>query len=173
MSRNERITHKTTGFFSLLKIAGLKNLFLNLSTLIALISTLLFWYYNKNYNPDIQKLIDYYSDTVGSISATLLGIVIAGLAILIAVFQGKILGSLLKNRILQKFLFPFWFVTVMWGLSTFNCILLNTFSSINKNLLTIVLYFEIFIFVYSLFATISLMGHSIRVGLFLADLEAE
>lgn len=172
LERNERITYKTTSFIALLKIYKFRTLFFNISFLIAAIVSFSFYIYFKN-NYLISLMVDYISTTLSTISASLLGIVIAGLAILIALTQGKTLSILLKRNVLQIFLFPFWLLSFFWGISTLTCIAINFLDIINFEHIFYLITFEVFIFIYSILSTIQLMGHAIRLGLFLADFEKD
>ncbi|MDX5476221.1 MAG: hypothetical protein LPK00_11865 [Bacillaceae bacterium] len=171
MLRDERVTYETTSFWFLLKTVSIKNLFINIRTLLSILFSLSFYYLFTG--KDIDTTAQYFGNTIATISASLLGIVIAGLAILIAVLQGRIFGVLLQKKLLQRFLFPFWFITFLWGISTIICLIIAIFySMISSQVLLVVMSIEIFIFTYSLLGTVNLMGHSIRIGLFLADLES-
>lgn len=169
VKRNERVTESTTSFWSLLNLVKVKTLIVNFSFLISIFITVAF-YLVMSRKSDLLNTVNYFSNTIASISATLMGIVIAGLAILIALVQGKVLGLLLQKSVLQKFLFPFWFLSGTWALST----LLSTsslfFYDPIGDYIVYYLSFNFFAFTYSLFGTISLMGHAIRLGLFLATL---
>ncbi|MBA2943196.1 hypothetical protein HZF08_33540 [Paenibacillus sp. CGMCC 1.16610] len=145
----------------------LKPFIRTLTFYISLVLSVVFLWFFKNV-ADFSELIDYTSDTIASISATLMGIVIAGLAILISLTQGKLLTIFLQKNILQKFLFPFWVMTFLWGISSLICILIKLLQWMSPVILLYVFTVEVFIFVYALFGTISLMGHAIRFGLYVA-----
>jgi hypothetical protein len=170
MTRRERVTSETTNFRSLIRIVTIKPFIKTPIFGISFILTILFWFFFRNVR-DFKDLIDYTSDTIASISATLMGIVIAGLAILISLTQGKLLALFLHRNILQKFLFPFWIMTFTWGLSTLFCVLLKLIEWMEPAYHLWVLTIEVFVFSYSLLGTISLMGHAIRFGLYVARAE--
>ncbi|MEN2467641.1 hypothetical protein [Ornithinibacillus sp. FSL M8-0202] len=170
MKRNERITYKTTSFLALFRIYRFRTLIFNFSFLIAAVLSASFYFFYKDINTTNQ-IVNFVGTTLSSISASLLGIVIAGLAILIALTQGKTLSILLQRNVLQIFLFPFWILSFFWGISTLICIAIIFLDIINFNYLFYLITFEVFIFTYSVLSTIQLMGHAIRLGLFLADYE--
>ncbi|MGM1050264.1 MAG: hypothetical protein ACQEXX_29660 [Bacillota bacterium] len=169
MARNERVTSKTTSFYGLLKITTVKPFFITPAFFVAFLLAGVFYYFFKDVT-EFSELIEYSSNTIASISATLLGIVIAGLAILISLSQGKLLSIFLQKNILQKFLFPFWVFTGAWALSTLVCISLKLFEYFHYKVLLYIMTFEVFVFVYALLGTVSLMGHAIRFGIYIAQL---
>lgn len=136
---------------------------------VAIILAGVFYYFIKDVT-EFSGLIEYTSDTIASISASLLGIVIAGLAILISLTQGKLLSLFLQKNILQKFLFPFWVFAGAWALSTLICICLKLIEYLDRDILLYVFTFEVFVFVYALLGTVSLMGHAIRFGIYIAQI---
>jgi len=117
------------------------------------------------------SLFPYISDTIASISATLMGIILAGLAIIVGLAVGDILNLLLKGKILQKLLFPFWFVTLLWAVSTLTAISLYFIPYlVNKEIEIIFLSFQSFIFTYALLGTVSLIGSTIKIMVLIAEL---
>lgn len=171
MSRKNRVTPDTVNFYHLLKSVKMTALIFNFSFLFSVLITVLFKYYGSYSKATIQSLIEYLSGIIGPASATLLGIVLTGLAILIALFRENISGLLVKHGLLQRFLFPFWFVSILWGVSTFICTGFKLFQGLPYKYLIYAIHFEIFIFIYALFSTVALLGHAIKVAIILADLE--
>lgn len=121
---------------------------------------------------EIDNFSRYLGTTGSSIGGGVLGIVIAGLAIISALSNGGLSKVLLKNRLLHRLLFPFWLVSIIWCISI---------------LVFIALYFEIyfadeqfmrwlvtiscFVFTYALTSTVGLIGNTIQIGVISAKLE--
>lgn len=176
LTRGDRVTVETTSFFAMLRTVGIRNIvWKNIGFYIALLTSFATWYYFKERDMDYFKSSSaYIGDTIASVSGTLLGIILAGLAIIVAIANGKILHLLLANKMLQKILTPFWLVSVCWGLSTFICILINFVVSMSSIKIVLALtVMESFIFMYSLCGTINLIGNTIRVMVIIADLIPE
>jgi len=171
VKRDERITLSSTSFLSLLRISKIKSFIINWSFFFSVVAFILTYLKFKN-TTDFSKLAEYYSNIIASVSATLLGIVLAGLAILIALMQGKVLGLLLRKNVLQKFLFPFWIIAASWAISVLLSVSMYLFYEELSTIYVYVLSTESFVFTYSLLGSISLMGHSIKLGIMLAELSA-
>jgi hypothetical protein len=172
MTRGGRVESNMT-FWSLLKTTKVRNLTWKYPVFyIAIIFAYAAYYLLKKMDNDSYKeIFPYVSDTIASISATLMGIIIAGLAIIVALAMGDVLNLLLKNKTLQKLLFPFWFVTLLWALSTLIAILLNFIPLlVSKNIEIYILTFEVFLFIYALFGTVGLIGGSIKIMIIIAQL---
>jgi hypothetical protein len=169
MFRNDRVNKKTTSFFYLLGLT-FTSLINTFSFYFAAACSVLLYFLFINVR-EYSDLINYVSNTIASISATILGIVIAGLAILITLTQGKLLGLFLQKNILQKFLFPFWIVTGMWAISTLLCVVIKLVQYVSFFYIHWLFAIETFVFIYSMFSTVSLMGHSIRMGIYVASLQ--
>ncbi|MFB5190456.1 hypothetical protein [Alicyclobacillus fastidiosus] len=125
----------------------------------------------KETKPDnFINVAQYIGNTGAQICGTLLGIVIAGLAIITALAAGKLLNILLKDNILHQLLFPFWLCAILWGITLGSCMLLypaTTLYSVYS--LTWACFGVIFFFVYSTMATIGLVGNSIQIALLAAE----
>lgn len=172
--RVERVSTDNTTFFSLFKVVGLRNfVWKSYGFYIAILVTMLFQWIITNYDSQkIDKIAEYFGDQIASISATLLGIIIAGFAIILAVANGKILNLLLAESTLQKLLYPFWFISFFWALSTFVAVLIAFLPNlISYSILKYVISAEVFIFTYSLCGTIILIGNTVVLTLHLAELE--
>ncbi|WP_043929797.1 hypothetical protein [Bacillus sp. EB01] len=173
-TRGDKIDLDDLSFIGFLKIVKLRNITIKYpGTYIALLGSFLFYKYIINGKDfDSEKVTAYLGDTVVSVSASLLGIIIAALAILIALAMGEVAHLLLKNKTLQKLLFPFWLVTVFWGLSTFLSISIFFFQPIFNGFKYFYFLYsvEVFIFIYALYATIGLIGSSIKIMILVARL---
>jgi|GEM_PF-2780077 len=172
--RVDRVSADNTTFISLFKVVGLRNfVWKNYGFYLALITTILFqWIINDYDNQKIDNIAKYFGDPIASISATLLGIIIAGFAIILAVANGKILNLLLAESTLQKLLYPFWFISFFWALSTFVAVLIAFLPNVvSYSILKHVLCAEVFIFTYSLCGTVILIGNTVVLTLHLAELE--
>ncbi|MGZ0084541.1 hypothetical protein ACWNXI_02895 [Caldibacillus thermoamylovorans] len=116
----------------------------------------------------LEEFYKYLGDTIVSVSSSLLGIVIAGLALLIAILKEDILKPLYDSKLLQKFLVPFWVVSWCWGLSTVIGFFINVGSYFCIGYMKFIAPFNIFFFVYGTFATIDLLGNAIKITLIIA-----
>ena len=164
--------YKETTFLGMLKISGPRLVF-NFTLLNSLLVFLFIHYILSGFNltnfevysPEIAK--DFYN-RISSMSASIFGIVIASLAVSMTVFNQKILEPLEKSKLLHKFLFPFWYLIVLWG-----CVIIfSTFApylyeldTIQPVLLPYFLLFEIWLFIYSMFFAIKITGLLIRLFL--------
>lgn len=172
LRRGERVDGNID-FWSLIRVAKVRNItwkypIFYIAFIVAFISNK---YIRKMDSSSYEGIFPYFSDTIASISATLMGIIIAGLALIVALAMGDVLNLLLKNQTLQKLLFPFWMCTLLWAVSTFISISLNFIHLfLNKNIEIYIISFEIFIFTYTLFATVGLIGSSIRIMIIIAQL---
>ncbi|MCM3144690.1 hypothetical protein [Brevibacillus sp. MER 51] len=172
--REERVSTNNTNFFSLFRVVGLRNfVWKNYGFYFALCVTIIFgWVINHTDKLKINDIAEYFGDPIASISATLLGIIIAGFAIILAVANGKILNLLLEDSTLQKLLYPFWFISFFWALSTFLSIVIVFLSNlVSENIMKYVFCAEVFIFTYSLCGTVILIGNTVVLTLHLAELE--
>ncbi|WP_413362291.1 hypothetical protein [Lysinibacillus sp. 3P01SB] len=172
MRRKTGDKYKETTFLGMFRISGLKlvfNLTLLNSLIVIIIIHSIFSEFNLNnfsiYTPELAK--DFYN-RISSMSASIFGIVIASLAVSMTVFNQKILAPLEKTKLLHKFLFPFWYLIVLWGaviiISTFAPYLYNI-DTINSTVLNSILLFEFWLFIYSLFFAIKITGLLIRLFL--------
>ncbi|RVT67645.1 hypothetical protein [Niallia taxi] len=139
-----------------------------ISICLAVIS---YYYFSKMDAQSYADIFPYISDTIASISATLMGIILAGLAIIVGLAVGDILNLLLRGKTLQKLLFPFWLVTLLWAISTIIAISLNFVPLfVSKSVELYLLSFEVFIFTYSVFGTVGLIGSTIKIFVLIAQL---
>ncbi|MCU5129368.1 MULTISPECIES: hypothetical protein [Bacillus cereus group] len=173
LKREERTTYENTSFFSMLKSNGISSLTVTnfgfyLAVLIGIIS---YFTLVRMKNQTIIDIANYISNILPGVSASILGIIIAGLSIVVALTSGKIFHLLLKNKTLQNLLFPFWYAATLWGILLFVSmsfpILIKT---ITIKLLLYILTITFSFFVYTLCGTIALIGNTIRIMIILADL---
>ncbi|QOY36506.1 hypothetical protein AWH56_002125 [Anaerobacillus isosaccharinicus] len=114
------------------------------------------------YTKMIDKIVYIYI-TVG---ASLFAIVLASLAVMTALTNGKLIGLLLKEKTLHDLLFPFWFVASSWGTTILvGLVLYILVQNIEYFIIPIDFLFPIstFLFIFSLVASVSLTGHTIRI----------
>jgi hypothetical protein len=172
MRKGMKKKYKETTFFGMFKISGPRLVF-NFTLFYSLLATLLIHYILSGfklsdfsvYAPELAK--DFYN-RISGMSASIFGIVIASLAVSMTVFNQKILEPLEKSKLLHKFLFPFWYLIVLWGIiiliSTIGPYLygINTTTTI---FLPYLLVFELWLFIYALFFAIKITGLLIRLFL--------
>lgn len=174
LKREERATYDNTSFFNMLKINGISSLtFKNFGFYCSIFTGALAYYIFEQTKKDtlITDIANYISNILPGVSASILGIIIAGLSIVVALTSGKIIHLLLKNKTLQNLLFPFWFAAALWALLLIFSMVLPLLIKlipiyILKNFLIIILV----VFIYTLYGTISLVGNTIRIMLILAQL---
>lgn len=164
--------YKETTFFGMFKISGPKLVF-NFTLFNSLLATLFIHFILSGYEltefsvytPELAK--DFYN-RISGMSASIFGIVIAALAVSMTVFNQKILEPLEKSKLLHKFLFPFWYLIVLWG----SIILISTIGPylyvVDTKVITFLPYlviFELWLFIYALFFAIKITGLLIRLFL--------
>ncbi len=143
-------------FIALLIAAGTKLLLCHLST--------------DNFI-DVAK---YISNTGASVSGTLLGIVIAGLAIITALSNGKLFNILLEKQVLHQLLFPFWLAAVFWGITLGGCMgLYPCITLLSHIVLSWIEFVIVFMFIYSTMSTVGLVGNTVQIGLILTEYKPE
>jgi len=106
--RDERVVENLS-FWSLLKTVKIKNITWKYPIFyVALATAILSHIMIRNIRTsDLTKIFDYVSNTITSVSATLMGIIIAGLAIIVALSMGEISALLLRQKILKSYCFHF------------------------------------------------------------------
>lgn len=170
--RGERVDENIS-FLSLLRTTKVSNItwkypVFYISVCIAVIT---YYYLNKMKVEQYDQIFPYISDTIASISATLMGIILAGLAIIVGLAAGDLLNLLSRGKTLHKLLFPFWFTTLLWAVSTMIAISLNFLPIfLTKSIEIYIVSFEAFIFIYSLLGTVGLIGSSIKILLLISQL---
>ncbi|KAA1808164.1 hypothetical protein CN417_01435 [Bacillus thuringiensis] len=173
IKREERATYDNTSFLSLLKENGIFSLTIgNLGFYVAiLLGWLSYRVFINMKQTEITEIAGYISNILPGVSASILGIIIAGLSIIVALTSGKILHLLLKNKTLQNLLFPFWYAAALWGIII---VITMSFPIIIKiTTMKILIYSIVFVLsltIYTLFGTIALIGNTIRIMVILAQL---
>ncbi|MEK4425216.1 hypothetical protein [Solibacillus sp. FSL K6-1523] len=172
MRKGMESKYKETTFFGMFRISGPKLVFnftlLNSLLLIGFIHYIFSGFELTDFNvytPEIAK--DLYN-RISGMSASIFGIVIAALAVSMTIFNQKVLEPLEKTRLLHKFLFPFWYLVVLWG-----CVIiistvapyLYELGNIQPIYLTYLFLFELWLFIYAMFFAIKLTGLLIRLFL--------
>ncbi|MBJ7956824.1 hypothetical protein JDS77_03665 [Bacillus cereus group sp. N28] len=173
LKREERTTYDNTSFFSMLKTNGISSLTVtNFGFYLAILTGILFYFILvRMTDQEIPEIANYISNILPGVSASILGIIIAGLSIVVALTSGKIFHLLLKNRTLQNLLFPFWYAATLWGILLFVSM---SFPILIKMItikpLVYILAITFSFFIYTLCGTIALIGNTIRIMIILADL---
>ncbi|MDX8046624.1 hypothetical protein SH601_11590 [Gracilibacillus sp. S3-1-1] len=174
MKRDERVNFENTSFFGMLKIVRLGTLtYKNFGFYFGLVIAFIFLFITEDFNEkELIDLAEYITGVIPSVAAALLGIIIAGLAIIVALSTEDIYNKLLKNRTLQKLLFPFWYVAALWAITTFSVISLGLIQKfLEVHIIYYLIVFIIFILNYALVSTIKLIGNTIRIMVYLAQLK--
>lgn len=162
------VTYEETTFWGLLKDTGI-NAFLNWSFLYSLILTgacgVLIRYKNHEFIYELTKSV---APALLGAAATIFGIVLAALAVSISLFHHSLFHSLLTEKLLHKYLFPFWKAVSMWGISVVLNLVIIIVVAANFNikyLFEILFLITFFLFVYATFYTVKLTGLIIRLTL--------
>ncbi|SFG09457.1 hypothetical protein [Sporolactobacillus nakayamae] len=169
MTKNDaQLEYKDTTFVGLLitdKFSSSKNWSIVWSLLMTAITTY-FVYQQKHPDKLLESISHSLSNTLLGASAGIFGIVIAALTLVISLFHHNLLLSMLKEKILQKFLFPFWKAVLLWCISIVLSLYLMILEAIPLNfLINKIIIAELFIFLYATFYTVNLTGLVIRLAL--------
>lgn len=162
--------YKETTFFGMLKINGI-SLIWNYSLLYSLLFFILIHFFITGFNinsfDNYQNIFNELYTKILSISSTVFGIIIAALAVSMSIFNQKIISALESNKLLHKFLFPFWFLIVCWGIlifiSAFIPMVAKQIISEYPTVVNCISGFSIWLFTYSLFFSINITGLLIRL----------
>ena len=164
----EFLSYEDTTFIALLKTDKWEPL-RNWSIFWAFILTLwivIFTILHGSFQKDMVTFSDKITSTLLGASAGIFGIVIAALTLTLTLFHQKLLPAMLKEKLLQQYLFPFWFAVVLWALNITLCIFLMFFHALDqKCLIAPVFVFELFLFLYATFYTVKLTGLVIQLAL--------
>lgn len=131
--------------------------------LIAVIFITAFTYSNDWATKDF---ITAFSDNLLNIASALFGILFAAFAIILSLSDEKFMKFLKKVGVLEKILFPFWLISILYIISIFINLLPSFFDlKIAKYISS----FGLFIFAWALLGTIYLINETISFGLRRAD----
>ncbi|WP_017379779.1 hypothetical protein [Paenisporosarcina sp. TG-14] len=166
---NKKKYNETT-FMGLLKINGV-SFFLNYTLLYSLLLFLFIHMLITNFNicsfEDYKLISEDIFSKISSISSSIFGIVIAALAVSMSVFNQKIVGLLENNKLLHKFLFPFWFLVLCWGvlilISSLMPIINEKIIVSHQIIFDVITGFTVWLFIYALFFSINITGLLIRL----------
>ncbi len=101
-----------------------------------------------------------------SISASLFGILFAAFAIILSLSDEKFMKFLRKLKVLDKILFPFWLISILYIVNIVLDILIKFFSpNIAKYLVAI----SVLLFFWAIFGTIYLINDTVFFGMRRAD----
>ena len=164
-----------TTFWGLFKKSG-KSTLKNWTWFWALIITLWFViFFVMNSASFVEGVFAFSSALAGTLlgaSAGIFGIVIASLTLSVTLFRKSLLPIMLKENLLQSFLFPFWFSVSLWSLNIVLCLILFAIQILNQKCLAPYFFFlELYLFIYSTFYTVRLTGLVIRLSLQNAQIE--
>lgn len=171
---NYELTYRETTFFGLLRVSGFKAFF-NWSMLYSILLTAgltsLIYFKSRLFTYDLAQDI---SPILLGAAATIFGIVLAALAVSISLFHHSLLHILLTEKLLHKYLFPFWKAVSMWGISIVLNLIIIIISAAELNYkytFEILFILNFFLFIYSTFYTVKLTGIIIRLTLQRAQLK--
>jgi hypothetical protein len=171
------LTWEETTFYGLFKKAGgstLKNWTWFWAAILTIGFGVFFTQNSTNLQEDLFSLSSAFAGTLLGAAAGIFGIVIAALTITITLFRKSLLPIMLRENLLQKFLFPFWFLVVLWAANIVLCVLLFAIQVLKQKYLTPFIFFlELFLFLYATFYTVRLTGLVIRLALQNAQIEEE
>ncbi|WP_028592380.1 hypothetical protein [Paenibacillus massiliensis] len=171
----EMLSYEETTFIGLLKIDKLRA-FKNWSILWAIILTV-FVVLFISIKGDFQSIVFEFSKEITSTllgaSAGIFGIVIAALTLTLTLFHQSLLPIMLREKLLQKYLFPFWFAVVLWAVNIVVCVFLTFLHVIKLTyVITPIFIFEFFVFLFATFYTVKLTGLVIRLALQRAQMDS-
>lgn len=173
-NNDEMLTYEETKFWGLLRIAKFEPL-KNWSTFWAIIITSLLVAYFLFIQTDFGKinvLAEKLTSTLLGASAGIFGIVIAALTLTITLFHQKLLPTMVRMKLLHRYLFPFWFAVALWAVNIVICLVimfLQVFGTIE--LVGVLFCLLILLFLFSTFYTVSLTGLVIQLALQRAQIE--
>lgn len=166
---------ENVSFWRLLHLFRKRYLIINFPFPIAVLIFILTHYLTSHISPkDLIQTVQYLGNIATTSSAALLAIVITGLAVLIALANGKLLNLLLQRETLHRLLFPFWLVSIFLGI-TLAVSLALSISAIfmddiqNRWVISIIS----FCFAYSTSATIGLVGNTVQIGIKFAHFQLD
>ncbi len=163
-----RLNYSSTTFFGQLKIAGVSTI-LNWSLVWSIILTGAIMYFLSRVSAldiTLVSLSKSMSPTLLSAAAAALGVIIAALSVTVALFSKSLLPQLLASKLLHKFLFPFWYAALLWGINVIVSLLLPFLIEVQADTLVVIMFVvEVFIFIYAVFFTINLTGQVTRLAL--------
>ncbi len=122
-----------------------------LATLFCVVSFILKTYHNVNITIDYNTMI--------TVLIALFAFVFAALAIVISLSDEKFLKLLKQKKVLHKLLFHYWYACVIYLISTIIIYISNIFD-----LKDIFIFIALFLLIYSLLLTISLVKTTISFG---------
>jgi hypothetical protein len=119
-----------------------------------------------NFQNDYVIFSDKITSTLLGASAGIFGIVIAALTLTLTLFHQKLLPEMLKENLLQEYLFPFWFAVILWASNITLCIFIMFFHALDQKCLIAPFFaFELFLFLFATFYTVKLTGLVIQLAL--------
>lgn len=156
-------------FFNSLKNYGIHHIVFSWDTFISIFVVGVVYYFKDTLFPNstifyemVEKLVYIFI----SVGASLFAIVLTALAVMTALTNGKLIGLLSIDNTLTDLLLPFWVVSFTWGFTVILGVILYIIilaEIINATLIVILFFMCLFIFIFSIIATVSLTGHTIRI----------
>ena len=122
--------------------------------------------------PSPANALSQLLNVILSMSAVILGIVVAGFAIYATVADKEFIVFLKKANVLKELMFPFWLGAVIWGFVILITLVSYTFSlGVEKVSAFFVALLTTFLFTLSLGFTISLVGSIFKASIYRAEYE--
>lgn len=146
---------------------GMKRIITNPDFLFSLplgfMFAILAWYFSI-----IETMINIVCPVFITVSATMIAVAIAGLAIIVSMSDPHFIKILKEANVYKNILFTFWFSTCISGLSIMTNIITYVTPHIICRILviTILLWASTFLVLYSTFSVILLVGTTMRYGLY-------
>lgn len=146
---------------------GLARIFKSLDFIIAFICAILFFCYVQWFNKnDSGVFAKELAIDLLNVSASLFGILFAAFAIILSLSDEKFMKFLRKLKVLDKILFPFWLISILYIVNIALDILIKFFSpNIAKYLMVI----SVLLFFWAIFGTIYLISDTVFFGMRRAD----
>lgn len=171
--------YSQTSFWRLLKKFGWRRLIISREFITALFLTSAFRLLGDQEFILTLEHMKELAMMITTISASLLAVVIAGLAITASLTDIRFTSVLINLGILENLFFPFWWCAVLWGLTTILGLILWCMSAMLLSSTTAtgygpiilrgivpLVYTDLFSVFYSVFFTIDLVGHTVRFYLY-------
>ncbi len=162
--------YENTKFINLLKRIGLKVIITGTDFIVAAVIAILIIV--GVVTADIaEKAVKAISPILVGLSAALVSIIIAGLAIISAISDPKFVIILKEKDSYDKLLFYFWMAASICGLSMLLNIvsLLVVLAGVTECVVSLFLFISLFMASYAVTSTISLVGTTMRFGIYRSE----
>jgi len=159
-------SYEKTKFFNILREYGIRRIISSKDFIIALILSIVSNYLILSFN--FEKVI--ISDIIPlliSISGALIGLTLAGFAIVVSFADVEFIKILQKAGIYKRILFLFWYTTLLTAISLISNIFTFIMGKIGNDIASKVgMYISVFLFLYAILAVMNIFGTVMRYGLY-------